>query len=203
MSDELEASISKGDLSALKEILNPVDINNLNGDYAPLHWAALQGKEEIVNYLIQSGASVDLVSGASKQNALMYAVASKNYHCVTLLLSNGANPNSQTKAPSPDPKVYGGTTPLMMASNLGLHEICKQLLNSGARVNIQSEAGWTALFWAVYQYSDPTDLTRHFAVIKLLMDYGADPNILNKDGGTALDEAKEKGFNHLIELFEK
>lgn len=133
---------------------------------------------------------------------LVAEVVDGNSETVTQLLDEGANPNVRTE---------DGLTPLMLAANQGDDELCKMLLaahadihmcdnngisvlgwavgsdkvstcqmflEAGAQVNKQDLEGRTALMNAV-EWSDGMRVT------KLLLKYGADPEIKNKAGKRA------------------
>ena len=58
-----------------------------------------------------------------------------------------------------------------------------QLLDAGAKVNVRDTRGYSPLMYAAGSDTLPA------AVIKLLLDKGADPSIKDNSGSTALDEA--------------
>ena len=72
----------------------------------------------------------------------------------------------------------GGLTPLIFAAREGDIESAKALLDSGARVNQQSEYGWSPLLTAVNN--------RNYQLAKLLIERGADVNLANKGLWTPL-----------------
>jgi len=69
-----------------------------------------------------------------------------------------------------------GITPLMYAAENGSVEAMGLLIEGGAAVNAQNAFGSTALMWSV---PDP-------AKVRLLLDHGADVNLVAKSGRTAL-----------------
>jgi ankyrin repeat protein len=69
-----------------------------------------------------------------------------------------------------------GWTPLMYAALYGNAESVKLLLDGGAQVNTQNDAGGTALMYAVDDAGK----------VKLLLEGGADPNVRSGEGRTAL-----------------
>ena len=59
----------------------------------------------------------------------------------------------------------------------------------------QNEDGWTALMHA--------SLFGYIEIVKELIKAGANLNIQDVDGETALDRAKEKGFDDIVEFLSK
>jgi ankyrin repeat protein len=82
---------------------------------------------------------------------------------------------------------------LIIASQYGNLEIAKLLIESKKiNVDLQNKKGNTALILASFLgYSE---------IVKLLLEAGADRNIKDKDGKTALDYAKENYDNQIIKL---
>ncbi len=72
----------------------------------------------------------------------------------------------------------GGLTALVFASREGDIESARALLDGGANVNQQTEAGWTPLLTAVNN--------RNYRLAKFLLDRGADPNTPNRSGWSPL-----------------
>jgi ankyrin repeat protein len=93
-----------------------------------------------------------------------------NYKVCKLLIDNKANPNINS---------YNNVTPLMNASFKNHYDICKLLLDNGANVNVQTNnSKMTSLLFATKGH--------YKNIIKLLLIHGADPNIQNYYGNTAL-----------------
>jgi ankyrin repeat protein len=78
-----------------------------------------------------------------------------------------------------------GITPLMYASAFGSVDAMKMLLKQKADINAQSDIGVTALMWAA---NEPDR-------VKLLIDAGADPNVISKMGRSALAIAAARSGN--------
>lgn len=120
---------------------------------------------------------------------LHYSVSHCNYNIVSLLLDTGASDvNIQNNA---------GYTAVMLASltapdgPAGM-EVVRKLMELG-NINIRSsQTGQTALHLAV----------RHGRVVmvRLLLSYGADTNIQDSQGTTALMFASERGHTHIARL---
>ncbi|KAK2895585.1 KN motif and ankyrin repeat domain-containing protein 4-like isoform X1 [Channa argus] len=120
---------------------------------------------------------------------LHYSISHSNYSIVTLLLDTGvSNVNLQNNA---------GYTAVMLASltapdGPGSMEVVRKLMEI-SNINIRSsQTGQTALHLAV----------RHGRVVmvRLLLSCGADANIQDNQGTTALMFACERGNTHIIRL---
>lgn len=105
--------------------------NNKYGESA-LALAALNGHQEVVSLLVESGARIN----ASGWGALHYAVFSGHADIVRFLLDRGADVNA--RAPNHH-------TALMLAARNGHGEIVRVLLAAGANPNLGDLNGTTAL----------------------------------------------------------
>jgi uncharacterized protein len=97
---------------------------------------------------------------------------------VRLLIDKGADASI--------PESGWGATPLFVASREGYSDIVQFLLgvpNAGATINVADHAGRTALWKACYY--------GRTAVVRLLLQSGADPTIADFRGVTPLAIAKE------------
>jgi ankyrin repeat protein len=101
-----------------------------------------------------------------KTNALFEAIRSGSTAELNRQLANGANPNDS----------LDGYSALMAAALNGTPEQMKILLDKGAAVNYADKDSITALWLAV------PDLNK----TKLLLDYGANPQLHSKEGYTVL-----------------
>lgn len=159
-----------------------------------LFTAVRQGDNKEVQRLLENGANVNAVEHGEFKATLTplhIAVEKNNFECVRLLIEHGANVNAK------DSKV-GGYYPLWYAYYRGV-EMMRLLLDNGADVNkakvlntavsngnvevaemLLSEykanpnlvyISNTALAEALHRHPDNHQL------IKILLDYGADPNI--------------------------
>ena len=84
-------------------------------------------------------------------------------------------------------------TPLHIAAFFGHFELLEVLLEEFVELIDQlNRYGWSPLMQACHQ--------GHFDCVKLLLENGADPNITNPLGITALTVATRGGFEKVIEL---
>jgi len=185
----------------------------LNADTA-LTFAAIQGYEAVVHMLLDAGARLD--GHGKSATALECAVMSRNDSMVRMLIERGADVNAFRDFGSPLviaaeigdlPMVrlllengaqikgtYDGKSALQAAASMGNLEIVQFFLDSGADVNAVAKGGsalqWTALGWA----------RNYMSTAQLLLDYGANVNVSDGHGGSALKEAKSKGREDLVRL---
>ncbi len=83
---------------------------------------------------------------------------------------------------------------IVTAVLLGDFDSAELLVTSGVDINAQDEAGRTAIVMAIEEDWVGT------AWVEFLIQNGADVNTLDKDGDSALDIAKYRGRNDIVEL---
>ncbi|XP_075068939.1 ankyrin repeat and SAM domain-containing protein 6 isoform X1 [Mixophyes fleayi] len=168
--------------SSVVSPLVPVDSTDEDGNTA-LQLAAGSGHEPLVRFLLRKGASVDRKNHYG-WTPLMQAARSGHLNVALILLENGADVNAQNRL---------GASVLTVASRGGHANVVKLLLESGAfvdnydhfDVNVVSSKGHredmpeiTALMTAAQH--------AHEAVVRLLLDWGADVNYRVKTGWSPL-----------------
>ena len=165
------------------------DNPNQDGETA-LMLAIKAGGLPVVEMLIKAGANVNARETFHNQTALMWAAAApKNASAmVKLLLSKGADFKPRalysdwerqiTSEPRAQYRPVGGLTALLYAARGGCYECVDALIGAGADANIPTPEGVTPLMIALD--NDFND------VAKLLLDRGANPNLWDWWGRTAL-----------------
>src|SRR5262245_7033087 len=148
------------------------------------------GDLSIVKMLVDAGANVNAVEKVQDQTPLMWAAAATRNaaEMVKLLLSKGANvkarakysdwPSQITSEPRAQYRPVGGLTPLLYAARGGCLECVEALVAAKADVNVPTPEGVTALIIALDN--------DHNDVAKFLLDHGANPNVWDWWGRTAL-----------------
>ncbi|HNB25938.1 MAG TPA: ankyrin repeat domain-containing protein, partial [Alphaproteobacteria bacterium] len=92
---------------------------------------------------------------------------------------------------------YGGNA-LIPACERGHVETVRLLLErSEIDVNHVNNLGWTGLLEAVI-LSDGGP--RHLEIVRLLLEHGADPNIVDKDGVSPLKHAQDRRYDAIAAL---
>ncbi len=147
--------------------------------------AAFSGKLANVERLVAEGVTVD-AADHEKRTALMWAAFNGHTPVVAYLLDRGAAIEAVDSL---------GRTALMYASSGPFDETVELLLKKGAEVNVQGKPeGFTALMTAAAE--------GQLKVVGLLLTYGADPSLKDKDGDTAESFAREKGHTAVVEMLE-
>ena len=113
------------------------------------------------------------------------SVLSGDVSNLSILLENGANPNRVG---------LNDHTPLICAARLGKPKVVYELLKYGSEVNHFDKLGWTALHHAFHKKS--ADLT----VVKILLNAGADPNMVDHRKRTPLHRAAQYGSAETVLL---
>ena len=190
MKEQFFQAVEKGQVIEIENLINEgIDINVVDdkGRTAAMI-ATYANHQEIVKVLIKRGADID-IQDDMENNPFLYAGAEGYLEILKLTIEAEANPKLLNR--------YGGTA-LIPASEHGYVEVVKELLeNTDIDVNHVNNLGWTALMEAIV-LSDGGKGQQE--TIKLLIEYGADVNILDSKGVTPLQHAKSRGFTKIIEI---
>lgn len=150
------------------------------------------GDEARALSLIERGDWLDKTNAHGWETPLIAAVEEKSQILVDALLAAGANPSAGSSV---------NETPLHRAARQGLEDIVRALLAKGADPNARIkrpnnlEDGETVLISAV--------AGRSLAVVKLLLEAGADLLATDPRGNTALTWASQNGLKRIATHLEK
>ena len=145
----------------------------------PLCYAIRGGVPAIVELLISRGATIEPYS----ERFLDYAVSGNRIEITTLLLENGADPNK---------------APRILDDGSEMSELLKSYGAPPKDINAQGDMGWPMLV-----YVCRGDNGEHPEEILRLLELGADIDVRNYKGKTALHCAAKAGFLRVIELLIK
>ncbi len=163
-----------------------VNATNKHGE-TPLHKAVKSGRKATVEVLLNNGAALELQAGYKANTPLMTASEEGELEIVKLLLDKGAKVNARGK--------YQESA--LMQAAFALHpDIVALLLARGAEADARSQWGMTALLLAAQGKPDVVVQK----VTLLLLDAGANVNVADNKGETALMKAKQHGNVKTVDL---
>ena len=143
--------------------------------------ATLARQTEAVRALLDAGADVD-IRDDRLDNPFLYAGAEGLLDILRLANEAGADPALTNR--------FGGIA-LIPASERGHVEVVRYLLDeSDVDVDHVNNLGWTALLEAVILADGGP---AHQAIVRMLLDAGADPELADGDGVTPLAHARSRG----------
>ncbi|XP_057326523.1 ankyrin-3-like [Microplitis mediator] len=189
----------------------------------PLHYAVINGDREVVNLLLDRGASIVAKNGDGRA-PLHHAVEKQDIEMIELLLQRKAFINTRDDTgQSPlciaaekgnyqivdillkngafpnflHTVLYGPTnTPLHLAVDSGRKDIAELLVTAGAIADVRESSGWTPLHVAVQKNNEE--------IAEMLLSFGADPNVEcdqePTEGYTALHFACDLGNQGMIQV---
>ncbi|MEW6348698.1 MAG: ankyrin repeat domain-containing protein [Thermodesulfobacteriota bacterium] len=139
--DELMQAAMAGKLEQVRELVaRGIDINFVNRSGVSALMVACQWNQtQVVRFLLENGADVELRERGSGHDALMYSCFSGNPDLVELVLRHGATIDATDAM---------GRSALMIAASVGKAETVKVLLRTGANADLRDHSGATALDWA-------------------------------------------------------
>ncbi|HXK50025.1 MAG TPA: ankyrin repeat domain-containing protein [Clostridiales bacterium] len=181
---DIKTAITNGDIVLVKSMIEGnKDLleSRIDTYFTPLNFASLEGKTDLVKYLVDKGANIstrDREGSIPLQNA-----AIKGYFdIVKILVEKGSDVNY---------KDDNDVTPLHFACMSGNLELVKYLVEKGADVSSVSKAGRQPVFEAAWG--------GNLEMIKFLESKGADLKGVNSNGNTPLHFASRNGNMEFIE----
>lgn len=166
-------AVQAENIAAIKDALaKQADINTTtatSGNWqanTPLHIAACKNNVEIVKFLLDNGANIDVVKADGRQTPFQEAVACDAYDVVKLLYNRGADVELKK----------GDNTPLHSAAMSDRPEMVDLLLQLGADYNKQRpptnetalQLAQSQLYWS--EYKDPVKKAAKEKIIDLLIN---------------------------------
>jgi ankyrin repeat protein len=183
----------RGDLPAVERLLDDgadVDERRASDQRTAVTAAALGDHVDVARALIAAGADVDL-QDSDRNNPLL----------VTGQTGSVAMLREVLKA-SPDFTLtnrYGGVS-IIPASERGHVDYVRAVLDTEIDVDHVNDLGWTALLEAVILGDGGP---AHVEIVQMLLGAGADRSIADREGVTALEHARAKGYGDMVALLEE
>uniref|UniRef100_A0A3Q1H3L9 Ankyrin repeat and SOCS box containing 14a n=1 Tax=Acanthochromis polyacanthus TaxID=80966 RepID=A0A3Q1H3L9_9TELE len=152
-----------------------------NNQDAPLFVAIRSDRTDLVKILLLRGSRVNQ-EGCHGRCPLHEASRLGKVGLVTMLLEAGARP---------DPRSHYGLTPLALAAQEGHVEVVETLLKRGEK--LQPGSLEASILFEASASGDP-------AVIRLLLEYGADANIAKHSGHMPIHRVAHRGHLQALQL---
>lgn len=156
-----------------------------------LMMAALNGELTEMRILLRRGADPDALDNRG-YGVLVYAGSSGKLEALRLLLANGANPD--VRSPDGDTPIIALATWKDIHGKYGemIHQAIRILLDANADVNAADHDGNIALMFAAH--------VNNARLVKLLLERGAEPTLMDKEGMTARRIAETLGNRDVLPL---
>lgn len=209
-------AVKVGNIQAIKETPGiGIKINEpMNDGETLLHVASRECENEVVKYLLDNGAHIDAIIPESQDTPLMEAIRHRgNVQTVQLLVQKGADVNRLLSSSSSHSLPKGmpmgiisfnfTETPLALSLEEKKFEISEFLIKNGADTNKTALVKMITI--AGYFPKEIVPLieavrNNKLDLVKLMLSKGANINITDKDGTTALMTASKLGYAEIVQL---
>jgi ankyrin repeat protein len=159
LSQEMVKAIVQGNPSEVKQLLDKGDaVDATQNGQTALHFAAMNGKIDIISILIARGAKVDIQDDQGV-TPLMLAASQGKLDAVQTLLAQGAKIETQNKL---------GENALHIAGAHGKKEIVAALLDRGANIHATTNNGLNVLVFALNRMVQPGASADDTMLVKFL-----------------------------------
>jgi uncharacterized protein len=186
----LHAAAAEGGAAAITRLVAAGEKPNIQDSRSrtPLHVAAFFAHHEAARTLIRLGANPN-ARERQRFDVLTIAAVNGDLEMVNILLAAGADPRA----------IVGpyDSTALIEAAHLGRVDVVERLIAARAPLDHFNALGFTALIEAVVLGNGST---AHSAVVTALARAGADVNLTDRQGMTALAHAEVRGYRDMARV---
>ncbi|MBX9840707.1 MAG: ankyrin repeat domain-containing protein [Xanthobacteraceae bacterium] len=188
----LHEAAAKGDVAEIEKLLKEGEKPSIQDakSRTPLHVAAYMKQHAAARALIAGGANPNALE-IDRYDIITIAAVANDLEMLKVALDGGASARNITSR-------YDGTA-LIAAAHLGHAEVVKMLIAAKAPLNHVNNLGWTALMESVVLGNGGAN---HTATLKALVEAGADVNIPDRQGTTALQHARRRGYVEMARILE-
>lgn len=182
-------AVFKNDTTSLRILMKyNADINFLEKKgMHPIMVGCIANSIDCVKMLLDNGVDVNWKSSATKnQQPIRFASQGGSLELVKLLLARGADIES-----TPDDK----STPLLASIHAKKFDIAEYYFRAGANVNVIGRDGECIVHEAI-KSQNPT-------IVRLAIEYKAPLDIIDPDGKTTLQLARESGNSEIKSMIKK
>lgn len=159
LSQDMVMAIVQGKPAAVKQLLdNGEEVDAKQNGQTALHFAAMNGKIDIISILIARGAKVDL-QDEQGVTPLMLAASNGKLEAVQALLAQGAKLETQNKL---------GENVLHIAGAHGKKDIVVELLDRGANIRATTNNGLNVLVFALNRMVQSGATSEDTVLVKFL-----------------------------------
>jgi ankyrin repeat protein len=186
----LHAAAHRGDTEAIRRLATnqqALQARDAHGR-TPLHVATFARQAAAVEALVQAGADTGAFE-SGRYDAVTIAAVADDEKTLKTLLGLGASAKLVTSR-------YDGTA-LIAAAHLGHDGVVRQLIAAGAPLDHVNNLHWTALIEAVVLGDGGP---RHQATVRALLEAGANTQLTDREGRTALQLARSRGYTQIAQL---
>ena len=188
----LHAAAHRGDVAAIERaIADKANLNARDGyGRTPLHVAAFARRHDAIRALAKGGADLGAFEN-DRYDAVTIVGILGDDDTLRVLLAAGASAKLITS-------IHYGTA-LIASAHHGHPGVVRQLIAAGAPLDHINILHWNALIEAVVLGDGGP---RHLAVLRALLEAGADTRLTDRAGNTPLTLAKARGFREMVQMLE-
>jgi len=188
----LHAAAASGDVAEIERLIADGERPNIQDSHSrtPLIVATYRRQHQAAQALLRLGANPN-ARDSDRFDMLTIAVTQNDMEMFKIALAGGADPRAVTGP-------YDGTA-LISAAHLGHVEMVKSLIDAKAPLDRINALGWTALITAVVLGNGDKN---YLDTVEALVKAGADAQIKDRAGLTALDHARARGYTEIVKILE-
>lgn len=188
----LHAAAANGDVAEIERLVAAGEKPDIQDSQSrtPLHVAVFRKHHKAAETLIRLGANPNALD-LQRYDIVTIATVQDDLEMLKIALAGGARPGNVT--------TQSDGTALISAAHLGHVEIARTLIEAKAPLDHLNQLGWSALIVAVVLGNGSKN---HVDMVDLLVKAGADTEIKDRRGMTALGHARTRGYSEMVKILE-